>query len=335
MVKPAVKANIMLFASIIIMLIPTGVVLLIGWKSATSLAMLAAMGGLFSAIGLRGRGLLLFTAASGVSVFLASLVSENPVASAGLMLVCGAAFGAANKWGLSMWNFMFPVFAAAVIAEPPQLVNIPVPNALLTSAIVMGCIVAAALLTMIIVKEPKQTEIERFPARVNVMFAVNLAVLMTGAGYYASTFRHEQLGVWLTLTIVIVLIRPYGTESASRAIQRAAGTVIGFLIAIGVGASLLPDYLYYVAGFAFLEVALLMRISPVKKYWEYVMFLTPGVVLISGTPAEIGSVSNDRLLATALAAVAALLLLGLERLLFWRGGFAKAQDAVPSTASTH
>lgn len=265
----------MFFASILFMLIPTIVVVIVGWQSAASLAMLAAMGGLFSMIGLRGRGMLLLIIATGVTTFAASLVSENPWASAALMLLCGAGLGAVNKWGLSLWNFMFPVLAAAVIAEPPKVATGAIPNALLTSAIAMGCLIAAALLTMLLVKEPRQKEITSYPFKVNLMYAVNLGLLLAAAGYFSSVYRHEHLGVWLTLTIVIILIYPYAGQSTSRAIQRAAGTILGFLIAIGVGASGLPDFLFYAAAFVFLEIALLMRVAPGKKYWEYVMFLTP------------------------------------------------------------
>lgn len=310
----------MFFASILFMLIPTIVVVIVGWQSAASLAMLAAMGGLFSMIGLRGRGMLLLIIATGVTTFAASLVSENPWASAALMLLCGAGLGAVNKWGLSLWNFMFPVLAAAVIAEPPKVATGAIPNALLTSAIAMGCLIAAALLTMLLVKEPRQKEITSYPFKVNLMYAVNLGLLLAAAGYFSSVYRHEQLGVWLTLTIVIILIYPYAGQSTSRAIQRAAGTILGFLIAIGVGASGLPDFLFYAAAFVFLEIALLMRVAPGKKYWEYVMFLTPGVVLISGKPAELAAVSHDRLYATIIAAVACLIVLAIERGLFWRGG---------------
>lgn len=329
MARPVVQANVMFFSSILIMIIPTAIVILVGWKSGSSLAILAAMGGLFSVMGLRGRGLVLFTIASGVSTFLASLVSENAWASAVLMLVCGVVLGAVNKWGLSLWNFMFPVFAAAVIAEPPQLVSGFIPNAVLTAVVAMGCLVVAALLTMIIVKHPAQKEVQEFPLKVNVMFAVNLGLLLGAAGYFSSVYRHEQVGVWLTLAIVVIMIHPYAGQTTSRALQRAGGTIIGFLIAIGIGASDLPDYLFYIAAFVFLEIALLMRITPSRKYWEYVMFLTPGVVLISGSPADIATVSHDRLYATILAALACLLILGIERLLFWRGGLNKPHEITP------
>ena len=316
----------MFFSSIVFMLVPTILVVLIGWQSAASLAMLAAMGGLFSMIGLHGRGMLLLVIAMGVTTFAASLVSSNPWASAVLMLICGAGLGAVNKWGLSLWNFMFPVFAAAVIAQPPKVATGTLPNALLTSGIAMGSLILAAVLTMILVKEPRQKEITVYPLKVNVMYAVNLGLLLAAAGYFSSIYRHEQLGVWLTLTIVIILIYPYAGQSTSRAIQRAAGTILGFLIAIGVGASGLPDFLFYAAAFVFLEIALLMRIVPGKKYWEYVMFLTPGVVLISGKPSELATVSHDRLYATIIAAVACLLVLAIERGLFWRGGLNKKPD---------
>lgn len=319
MARPALKANIMFFASLLFILVPTALVLMIGWESAASLAMLAAMGGLFSMMGLHGRGMILLTIATGVSTFAASLVSENPWASAGLMLLCGAGLGAVNKWGLSLWNFMFPVLAAAVIADPPKVATGALPNALLTAAIAMGCLVLAALLTMLLVKQPLQKDVKSYPFKVNLMYSVNLGLLLAGAGYFSSVYRKEQLGVWLTLTIVIILIYPYAGQSTSRAIQRAAGTILGFLVAIGVGASGLPDFLFYAAAFVFLEIALLMRITPHKKYWEYVMFLTPGVVLISGSAQDIVAVSHNRLYATIIAAVACLLVLGIERLLFWRG----------------
>ena len=71
-----------------------------------------------------------------------------------------------------------------------------------------------------------------------------------------------------------------------------------------------------------------MRIAPGKKYWEYVMFLTPGVVLISGKPSELTAVSHDRLYATIIAAVACLIVLAIERGLFWRGGLNKKPEVV-------
>jgi hypothetical protein len=320
MAKPVLKLNMILLAAIVIMAVPTVVVTVLGWSTASTLAMLAAMGGLFSAAGLRWRGLIPLTIASGVGTFAGMFVATNPVASAALMLVVGAALGAVNTWGLSVWNFMFPVLVAVVIAQPPKIVDGALANALLTGAITIGCVLVGGLLTMLIVRKPAQKEVAAYPVKVNVMYAVNLALLLGGAGYVAATFHQQLLGMWTALTVVVVLIVPYAGETSRKALQRAGGTVLGFLLALGVSASMLPGFLYYAVGLIFLEIALLVRFVGKRKYWEYVMFLTPGVVLLSGPPEQVSQVSDYRLYATVLAALACLLVLGIERLLFWRGG---------------
>jgi len=323
MPKSVLRLNLALVGAIIIMTIPTVITMLLGLKPASSLAMLAAMGGLFSAAGLRWRGLIPMALASGIGTFAASFVSENPLLSAVLMLVVGAALGAVNKWGLSVWNFMFPVLVAAVIAQVPQLEPSSFINATEIGAITLASVLIGGALTMLVVKKPAQNEIKTYSLKVNIVYAVNMAILLAAAGYFAAALHHELLGMWAALTVVIILIEPYSGEKARKALQRAGGTILGFLLALGVGASLLPDFLYLVAGLIFLEIALLLRFVGSRKYWEYVMFLTPGVVLLSGPASTVGEVSQYRLLATLLAAVACLIVLGIERALFWRGGLNK------------
>ena len=323
MVARVLKINMTLVASILIMVIPTVVVVMIGWKSAGTLAMLAAMAGLFSAAGLRWRGLIPMTLVSGLGIFAGTLASDNPVASAAVMLGSGAILGGVNKWGLSVWNFMFPVLVASVIAEPPKVVTGVEFNALITALIGMGCILVGGLLTMLVVKKAVQQTVPAYPLKVNVVYAVNFAILLAAAGYVASVMKSELPGMWLALSIVVILIRPYQGETTIKALQRAGGTILGFLLAIGISASLMPTSLYYVIAFAFLEIAVLMRFSLKRPYWEYVMFLTPGVVLLSGSPSQATEAADYRLLATVAAALACLAVLGVERVLFWRGGLTK------------
>jgi hypothetical protein len=320
MPKSILRLNVILLSAIIIMAVPTVVVAVVGWNTAATLAMLSAMGGLFSAAGLRWRGLIVLTVASGVGTFLASFVDNNPVTSAVFMLFVGAAFGSVNKWGLSFWNFMFPVLVISVIAQPPHLTDEVFSNAAATGAITMGSILLGGVLTLLVMKKRTQNKIPTYSLKVNIMYAVNLALLMAAAGYFAALKHQELLGMWAALTAVVILIEPYSGEKATKALQRAGGTILGFLLAIGVGASSLPDFLYIAVGLIFLEMALLLRFVGSRKYWEYIMFLTPGVVLLSGSPSQVGQVSDYRLLATVLAAAACLLVLGIERLLFWRGG---------------
>lgn len=324
----------MILVAFVVMAIPSVIVLMLGWSSALMLAMLAAMGGLFGAAGNRYRGLALLTVASGVSTSLAVLVTGSPVASGILMLMLGAALGAVNKWGLSLWNFMFPVLAAAVIAQPPKIADDLIPNALMVGLITMGCLVIPALLVGLVLKKPVQKNIPTYSRKVNVLYTVNLALLLGGAGYAAAALHDELLGTWLALSMVAILIHPSAGQMTSRALQRGAGTVVGFLIAIGVAASVLPDFLYYFAGLVFLEVAIFMKVDPKRQYWEYVLFLTPGVVLLSGTASQVRQVGNDRLGATIVAMFACLVVLGIERLIFWRSGLGTPDTkSAPTPAS--
>jgi hypothetical protein len=323
MPKSILRLNLILLSAIIIMAVPALLVSVVGWNTAASLAMLAAMGGLFSAAGLRWRGVIVLTIASGVGTFLACFVVGNPLASAALMLVVGAAWGSLNTRGLSVWNFMFPVLVAAVIAQPPHVSDGALANAAATGAITMGSILLGAVLTLLVVKKHAPIKIPTYPLKVNIMYAVNVALLLAAAGYFAALKHQELLGMWAALTVVVVMIEPYAGATTTKALQRAGGTILGFLLAMGISASALPDFLYIAAALIFLEMALLLRFVGSRKYWEYVMFLTPAVVLLSGSPSNVGHVSDDRLYATALAAAACLLLLGIERLLFWRGGLVK------------
>jgi hypothetical protein len=333
MPKPILRLNLILLSAIAIMAIPTIVITLLGWNSASSLAMLAAMGGLFSAAGLGWRGLIPLAIATGVGTFLATFVNNDPLASAVLMLAVGAALGSVNKWGLSVWNFMFPVLVTAVIAQPPLVSTDQMTNAFATGAIGLGCVLLGGALTTLIVKKPVQKEITKYTLKVNVVYAVNLALLLSAAGYFAALKHQELLGMWAALSVVIILIEPYSGQNTTKALQRAAGTVLGFLLAIGVSASELPHILYLVAGLLFIEIALLVSFVGKREYWEYVMFLTPGVVLLSGPAKDVGQVSDFRLEATILAVLACLVVLGIEQLLFWRGGLKKPQTTAVTTNS--
>jgi hypothetical protein len=312
------RISLMLGLVIVILVVPTAIIVLFGWKSAGMLAFVAAMGGLFAMIGDRWRGLLWATLATGLGTGAAVLVSGNHVASAILMLCVGVTLGLANNWGLALWNFMFPVAVATVISNVPKVVDSPIQNALINGAIAVFCMIVAGLLVSLVVKKPMQASPPKYRPLVTAMYTVNLAILFTASGFVASLWHDQLPGMWLTLTIVII-IRPHIGESLMRALERGGGTILGFLIAIGVAYSLTPTPIYFGIGLIFLEIAVLIRFHPDRPYWEYIMFLTPAVVLLAGSPSEVTDFASYRLGATIAAVVACLLLLGIERLVFWRG----------------
>ena len=319
MANKTARITLLLFAAIVIMAIPAVGVVAIGWSSAGLFAMLAAMGGLFAGIGLGVRGVLWLAGASAVASILGVLVAPNALAAGILMLVVGATYGIANRWGLSLWNFMYPVLAVAALAQPPKIVDSTIPDAFITGAIALVSILVGGFLMHLVVRHPIQKEVPVYSTKVNTVFTINLAVLLAIAGYAAAALHSQVPGVWLAITIVII-IRPYQGDSVMRSLQRGGGTVLGFLLAIGVAYALPQTYIYYLVGLAFVEFALLIRYQAQRPYWEYIMFITPGVVLLAGTPEQVTHFADARLLATISAVVLCLIVMGIERAIFWRGG---------------
>ena len=319
MANTAGRITRLLFIAIIIMAIPAIGVVALGWSSAGLFAMLAGMGGLFAGIGLGIRGVLWLAGATAIGSVLGALAAPNPLAAGILMLVVGASYGIANRWGLSLWNFMYPVLVVGAIAQPPKIVGDVVADAFITGAIALGSIVIGGLLIVLVVKHPVQKGITKYSNKVNNVFAVNLAVLLAIAGYASAALHAQVPGVWLAITIVIV-IRPYQGDSVMRSIQRGGGTVLGFLLAIGVAYALPQTYIYYLVGLAFVEIAVLIRYQAKRPYWEYIMFITPGVVLLAGTPEQVTHFADARLIASISAIVLCLIVMGIERAIFWRGG---------------
>ena len=326
MANKTARITLMLFVAIIIMAVPAVGVVALGWGAAGLFAMLAGMGGLFAGIGLGVRGVLWLAGASAVGSALGMLAAPNPIAAGVLMLVVGASYGIANRWGLSLWNFMYPVLVVAALAQPPKLVGEPITDALLTGVMALVSILIGGFLVILVVKHPVQKEVTKYSTKVNVVYAVNLAVLLAIAGYATAALHAQVPGVWLAITIVIVL-RPYQGDSVMRSIQRGGGTVLGFLLAIGVAYALPQTYIYYLVGLAFVEMAVLIRYQAKRPYWEYIMFITPGVVLLAGTPEQVTHFADARLLASISAIVLCLALMGIERAIFWRGGLLEPQAA--------
>jgi len=216
---------------------------------------------------------------------------------------------------LALYNFMFPAIVAALIGIPPSIAkDVPV-DALITAGITAGSMLVAGAVVTYAIKKPMQAEIPKYGAKVTGVFTFNVALLFTIIGYVTAMLHAQIPGMWMTLTVVVI-IHPYIGYSVRRGIERASGTILGFLIAIGVATAIPANFIYYAVGLIFVELAILTRFYPDRPYWQYVMFITPGVVLLSGLPDQVSQFADWRLLANVIAAVACLLLLGIERLIF-------------------
>jgi len=313
----AVRITLYLVVAIVLTVIPQTLINVLGWKSAGLLAGLAAMGGIFAALG-HGKSLAWGSIATTISVFLAVFASDSPWISAVLMLGVGLAYGLGHKTGISTLNFMFPVIVAAIIGTPPTLSSDVTLNATLTAVVALGSMLISGLVVLLVMRTPQKKNPTEFSRKVIAVFTFNVTVLFTIIGYVASEYHSQVPGMWLAITVVMIM-RPYIDSSFKRGVERAAGTLLGFFLALGVATAIPESLLYVFVGLLFIERAVLIKIRPSNTYWEFVMFLTPGIILLSAPPNLVTEYSDWRLSSTVLACLACLVLLGLERLLFYRG----------------
>ena len=114
-------------------------------------------------------------------------------------------------------------------------------------------------------------------------------------------------GGWLIVTI-LVIVQPSLGAGFKKAAHRTAGTVLGFVIAILIGALLPSGVLLYVVGTGFLMVAFIFMLQG-RPYWLYATVLTPAIVLLESAGSTVDEVAEQRLGATLVAVAGTMLVM--------------------------
>jgi uncharacterized membrane protein YccC len=103
-------------------------------------------------------------------------------------------------------------------------------------------------------------------------------------------------GGWIILTILVVF-QPSLGDGFRKAAHRAAGTVLGFVIAVLVGAVVTNSGMLYLIGTIFLMVAFILMLQA-RPYWLYATVLTPAIILLESAGTTVDQVAEERLGAT-------------------------------------
>jgi uncharacterized membrane protein YccC len=100
----------------------------------------------------------------------------------------------------------------------------------------------------------------------------------TTVGFLAVRALHLPFGYWATMAILLIL-QPSIATTWPRSLERAAGSVIGGLIAAVIGVVVHSPIVISIAVFPLIVATMALR--PVS-YTLFVMFLTPAFVLVAG-----------------------------------------------------
>lgn len=328
MPKKSVKVIINLVVVTVLLMLPSLIVGWAGWQTASGIAFIGSCSGILAAIGVTFRQLLWYSVASAVAIFLGVLSADLPIAAGLVLGATGVALGLSERWGISRWIMLLPMVAGYAVAQPPQVTNIPALDALVVAVVGFAAtLFSGGMIALALRKHPKP-KLPEYGKMHKLAFTINLGVLLAIAGFMASYFKLEHTGTWLILTVVVI-VQPYVDKATVKGVGRAAGTLVGFLIAIGVAYSVHVPLFYVAIGIAFLAVAAVYSLTG-KPYWLYALFLTPGVVLLSSTGTDVTQTADFRLQATVEGAVLCLAVLGIEWLIFRKGQLSAPAVAAPT-----
>ena len=215
-----------------------------------------------------------------------------------VMVLASVAYGFSALRGWQHGVVLAPIALAFVVADPPSgswsgdrpLLAIALATAV---TVAFGVLVAAALARG---KEPKpQPAVSPLRAR-GFAIMVGIAAAITTPITVLGGWGHA--GAWLIMTPLIV-IQPSLKDAVGKSIRRAAGTVAGFVIALGVSTVIPEPWALYVIGSICAGVAL----YGLGRAWDYSIVataLTVAVILLEGVSTSVADTGRWRLIATLL-----------------------------------
>lgn len=287
--------------------VPAIVFGLLGWSSAVNVAILSALAAFIACMGGTGwrTGLVIalpFAVLAGLAVW----VAPNPWLGA-LVLACAAFLrGYAAKAGMHDALIMTVISLGFIVASPPKP-EISMSAPLYAAVISIVSMLWATLIMFLLRRRLHRHRLTPLdPVRV-LAYSLVLAFLVGVATWFVVDFDLGHTGGWIILTIVVVF-QPSLGAGLKKGAHRAAGTVLGFLIAIAIGAFLGTGPLLYVFGTAFLMASFVLMLQG-RPYWLYATVLTPAIVLLESAGSTVDQVAKERLIATMAGVVITLLVL--------------------------
>ncbi len=301
----------------------------LGWKSAVSVAMLGGLATFLACTMGRGwhTGLVM---AVPFSIMTALTVWSAPYALAAAIVLAIAAFlrGYGGKAGMQNAFLTTVIALGFIVAEPPKFSG-SLPAPLIAGGIMLLTTLWVTLIVFIAQRWVHPPKLAPLSTSRMLWFSSILALMVGIATWFVVDLSLGHGGGWIILTIVVVY-QPNLGDGFKKAGSRALGTVIGFIIAVAVGAVVESGSILYLLGTICMIAAMVVMLTG-KPYWVFAALLTPAIVLYESAGSTVTKVAIQRLDATlvgvAIVLVFMLALVGLNRLFGSRQGPANSSGA--------
>lgn len=276
-------------------LIPAPLVSAMGFGTAGSFIGLAGVGSVIAVLAVGVRFGLLFTLAGGVAAAALTLASVTWWSAAIVMSLVAFAFGLTARKG---WQggLVTIIIALSFIASDGATAVKPLVRAaavLGIGFIVWGSIVAG--ITYLFFRRPV------FPAKPEsprtVLGYVSMLVIVTFITQGLAIGQDlGHVGGWLVMTPFLVIL-PHIHDGFVKSLRRAAGTIAGFFIVIGLSELTTSHAILSAVGAIAFTAALYAKLKNLN-YFFFALFLTPGIVILEGLSSSVTQLAEYRLEAT-------------------------------------
>ena len=305
------RALIIFILIVFIILLPGLVLTAIGQPTVATVATMATIAAMVPALMASRRFTWLLVLILVPASMLAVPASTSPWLAAALMTIVAVLTGLAARISAEGVVIMLPISIIFLMATPPESVAdrpITVPA---IGIIVAAAAVWAVLAVMILKRLLKRAPSERpdpttLPWSRTMLYTLMLVLTLGIGAWFVVDLQLQHGGAWFLMTFVLIL-QPYLQDSAKKTLGRVAGTLLGVGLAYGVYVIFqdLPVVLYLFA-VASITTAAALRYLLHRPYWQYVLFLTPAIVMMDGLGTSMSGTAVARAGFTVLAAAIAL-----------------------------
>lgn len=280
---------------------------LAGWSNGVNVAILSGLAVFIACMGGTGwRTGLVISLPFALFAGLTEWAAASPVWAAIVLALAAFLRGYAAKAGMHDALIMTVISLGFIAASPPQS-DSSLAAPVYVALVALGASAWATLVMFLLRHRLRQHQHSRLdPTRV-MAFSLVLALLVGVATWAVVALDLGHTGGWIILTIVVVF-QPSLGAGFTKAAHRAAGTVLGFLIAILVGLVVPLGPMLPLVGTAFLMVAFLLMLQG-RPYWLYATVLTPAIVLLESGGSTVDQVAEERLGATLIGVACTLIVI--------------------------
>jgi len=288
------------------LLMPGMLLFPLGFSSAMCQFIYGVLLGFLIALLMDFRRALIMVAAFTVANLVAYAASPHALLAALVMAGAVLLYGLTLRIGLASVIAVAPVSVAFTISQPPTVLphSSEIMNLLVLGAVCVIAVLWGAVAGTLVGRKVPHPPLTGTSWHSTWVYTVALTLECGIVALIVGQTKFHQDGAWVLLTILMVS-QPGMHRTWRKVGDRLLGTFIGFAVALVVGVPLNghPAALT-LAAIVLLGIAGYLMLSG-HPYWQFVMFLTPGVVLVVGASSNIVTTDINRVWSTFVGAALA------------------------------